>query len=142
MQAYPEASVTTVGFSLGGALALLDGLLIRMLLSTTTDVRVVAYGLPRVGNSEFAGFVDAMLPQSVKRINNKRDPYPIAPAISLGYHNVRGEVHIQNNGKWIACPDDDNADPRCSVGTVTSMNDANFADHLGPYDNVMMTCSS
>jgi predicted lipase len=134
--------VTAVGYSLGGAIALLDGLLLRMLLNPTTEVRVVTYGMPRVGNQEFAGFVDAMLPQSVKHIGNKRDPVPIVPAISLGYHQVSGEIHIQDNGKWIQIPGEDNGDSRAIAGTVTSINNANFADHTGPYNGVSIGCSS
>lgn len=134
--------MTTVGFSLGGAISLLDAVLLRMLLPPTTEVRVVAYGLPRVGNSAFAGFVDAMLPGTVKHINNKKDPLPIVPAISLGYNQIIGEIHIQASGAWISCPGEDNGDPRCSVGTVTSINDATFSDHSGPYDGIMINCNS
>jgi predicted lipase len=141
-QSYPDAIVTTVGFSLGGAISLLDGVLLRMLLPPTTEVRVVAYGLPRVGNSIFAGFVDSILPGTVKHINNKKDPLPIVPAISLGYNQVIGEIHIQDSGAWISCPGEDNGDRRCSVGTVTSINDATFSDHPGPYNGVMINCNS
>lgn len=142
IQSYPDASVTTVGFSLGGAIALLDGVLFRMLLAPTTDVRVVTYGMSRVGNSVFAGFVDALLPGKVKHINNKRDPMPIVPAISLGYNQVSGEIHIQDSGKWISCPGEDNGDPRCVVGTVTSINQATFSDHSGPYNGIMINCNN
>jgi predicted lipase len=132
--------VTAVGFSLGGAIALLDGLLLRMLLDPNTEVRVVTYGMPRVGNQEFASTVDALLAHSVKHIGNKRDPVPIVPAISLGYNQVSGEIHIEDSGKWIQIPGGDNGDPRAIAGTVTSINDANFADHTGPYNGVSIGC--
>ena len=140
--AYPNADVTVIGYSMGGSIALLDGLLFRMLLAPTTNVKVVSYGMSRVGNQAFSSFVDSMLPGTVKRIVNKRDPYPVVPGLSLGYHGVDGEIHIQQNGKWTQCPGDDNGDSRCIAGTVTSINNANFADHVGPYDNIMMTCNS
>ncbi len=142
IQSYPHASVTIVGYSLGGAVALLDGVLLRMLLDPTTQVRVVTYGMPRVGNDVFAGMVDSLLPGSVKHVNNKRDPVPVVPAISLGYRQVAGEVHIQDNGGWISCPGQDNADSRCSAGTVTSINNAQFSDHPGPYNGIMINCNS
>jgi predicted lipase len=141
-QSYPDAIVTTVGFSLGGAISLLDAVLLRMLLNPTTEVRVVAYGMPRVGNDAFADFVDAILPGSVKHINNQRDPLPVVPAISLGYRQVSGEIHIQDSGEWTVCPGQDCGDPRCSAGTVTSINDASFLDHCGPYDGVTINCNS
>ena len=100
--------VTVIGHSLGAALALLDGVRLRLVLAPTTDVRVVGYGMPRVGNQDFANFVDTILPGRVEHFNNKHDPIPIIPAMSLGYHNVMGEVHIQETGEWIACPGQDN----------------------------------
>lgn len=143
MQNYPNAIVTVVGHSLGGALALLDGVLIRMLASPSTNVGVVTYGMPRIGNQAFASFVDAILPGSVKHVNNMRDPYPIVPAIPLGYHQVMGEIHIQEHtGQWVSCPEEDNADSRCIVGTVNSISDARFSDHDGPYNGIMLSCSS
>jgi predicted lipase len=141
-QQYPDADVTIVGFSLGGAIALLDGVLLRMLLNPTTDVKVVTYGMSRVGNNVFAGLVDAMLAGSVKHINNKMDPMPVVPALSLGYTQVAGEIHIQDNGNWVSCPGDDNMDPRCIAGTVTSINNAQFKDHSGPYNGIMINCNS
>jgi predicted lipase len=142
IQSYPDAMVTTVGYSLGGAIALLDGLLLRMLLDPTTEVRVVTYGMSRVGNSAFASMVDAILPGGVKHINNKRDPVPVVPALSLGYNQVSGEIHIQDTGEWISCPGEDNGDPRCTAGTVTSINNAQFSDHPGPYNGIMINCNS
>lgn len=142
VQSYPNSKVTVVGHSLGGAIALIDGLLLKLVLPSTNDVRVYAYGMPRVGNDAFAGFVDGTLPGAVTHINNMRDPVPVVPAISLGYHQVSGEMHIQGNGQWIACPGQDNGDPRCTVGTVTSINNAQFADHMGPYNNIMINCNN
>jgi len=142
IQQYPDAAVTVVGFSLGATIALLDGVLFRMLLDPTTEVRVVAYGMPRIGNQAFAGFVDAILPGKVKHINNKRDPLPVVPALSLGFQQPSGEIHIQQDGSWVQCPGEDNGDSRCSVGTVTSINDASFGDHSGPYNGVMINCNS
>ncbi len=142
IQTYPASRVTIVGHSFGAGLALLDGVLLRMLLAPNTDVRVIAYGLPRIGNDVFANFVDAILPRRVKHIANMRDPVPTVPAISLGYHQCSGEIHIQQSGQWIECPYQDNGDPRCIAGTVSSINSANFNDHYGPYDGVMMSCNS
>ena len=140
LQTYPSTMVTVIGHSLGAALALLDGVRLRMLLAPTTDVKVIGYGMPRVGNHVFASFVDNLLPGSVKHINNKHDPVPIVPAMRLGYHHVVGEIHIQQNGKWISCPGQDNADYRCIVGAVSSIFHAKFSDHSGIYNNVRLIC--
>ena len=142
-QTYPNTMVTVIGHSLGAALALLDGVRLRLLLAPTTDVRVVGYGMPRVGNHAFANFVDAILPGRVEHINNKHDPIPIMPAKFAGYHHVSGEIHIQEEtGEWIGCPGQDNPDPRCIVGAVPSIFQAKFSDHSGPYNNIMLKCIS
>ncbi len=143
LQMHPGASVTTVGHSLGAALALLDGVFLRIQLDPTIKISVVGYGMPRVGNEDFANFVDTILPGRVKHINNKKDPIPIVPGMWLGYHHVSGEVHIQNDsGGWITCPGQDNPDPRCIVGTVSSIFSAKFSDHHGPYNGVILKCNS
>ena len=140
VQMYPGAKVTVIGHSLGAALALLDGVRLRLILPPTIDVRVVGYGMPRVGNQAFASFVDRILPNRVTHINNKHDPIPIVPPIFFGYHHVSGEVHIQETGEWIACPYEDNPDHRCIVGAVPSVFQATFSDHTGPYNGIMLKC--
>ena len=53
---HPSATVATVGHSLGAALALLDGVYPRLQLDPSIRVRVIGYGLPRVGNQDFANY--------------------------------------------------------------------------------------
>jgi hypothetical protein len=143
LQMHTTAMVTVIGHSLGAALALLDGLQLRLVLPSTTDVIVHGYGMPRVGDQDFATFVDDTLPDSVTRINNKLDGIPIVPAMSIGFHHVLGEIHIQEiGGEWIRCPFEDNPDPRCIVGAVPNIHQANLSDHDGPYNRIMLNCHS
>ena len=138
---YQSASVTVVGYSLGAAIALLDGVFLRLQLPPQIEIKVIGFGMPRVGNQNFASFVDAILPNGVVHINNMMDPVPVVPSIQSGYIHCAGEIHIQEvSAEWIACPGDDNPDPHCSAGTVTSLANATLTDHLGPYNNVMMRC--
>ena len=67
-------------------------------------MRVVGYGMPRVGNQDFANFVDGNLGGFVTHINNQEDPVPIVPGRFLGFHHASGEIHIQDPGAWGACP--------------------------------------
>ncbi|KAN0105220.1 Alpha/Beta hydrolase fold [Russula decolorans] len=142
LQTYPSTMVTVIGHSLGAALALLNGVRLRLVLAPTTDVKVVGYGMPRVGNQDFASFVDTILPGRVVHINNKHDLIPIVPFITLGYRHVSGEIHVQETGEWIACPGEDNSDPRCIVGAVPIISQANFSEHSGPYNGMMLECTS
>ena len=99
----------------------------------------IGYGLPRVGNQDFANYVDA-LRLSITHINNKEDFVPILPGRFLGFHHPSGEVHIRDSGAWAACPGQDNDSAECTVGDVTSIFKGKESDHDGPYDGVTMGC--
>jgi len=129
--------VTTVGHSLGAAIALLDGVYLPLHVSGVS-FRMIGYGLPRVGNHAFANYVDANL--AVTHINNKKDPVPIVPGRFLGYHHPSGEVHIKDNNEWVSCPGQDNPSTQCSVGDVPNIFVADLNDHDGPYNGVTMGC--
>ena len=98
------SSVTVIGHSLGGALALLDGVFFSLQLPKNLTVKMISYGMPRVGNQAFANFVDRNLSGRVTHVNNKKDPIPIVPDMFLGFHHPLGEIHILDSGAWDACP--------------------------------------
>ena len=98
------SSVTVVGHSLGAALALLDGVFFSLQLPEDVTVKVIGYGMPRVGNQVFADFVDSKLSGRVTHVNNRKDPIPIVPGRFLGFHHPSGEIHILDSGAWDVCP--------------------------------------
>ncbi|KAH8989474.1 hypothetical protein EDB92DRAFT_1947423 [Lactarius akahatsu] len=55
---YNATSVPTVGHSRGAALSLLDSVHLRLQLPADISVKAVLFGLPRVGNQDWANFVD------------------------------------------------------------------------------------
>ncbi|KAG7094334.1 hypothetical protein E1B28_007933 [Marasmius oreades] len=133
--------VTVVGHSLGGALATLDGVYLRLQLPSSTNVTVINYAAPRVGNPDFANFVDSHVPFT--RITNKKDFVPTLPGQKFfspkPFAHPNGELHINADNTWASCPGHDNPDKQCTVGSVPI-----FAlgvlhegvDHRGPYDGV------
>ncbi|KAK0188493.1 alpha/beta-hydrolase [Armillaria mellea] len=152
-------SVTLVGHSLGAALSLLDAVYLPLHLDASYTV--VGYGLPRVGNQEFADYLDASLPGKISHVNNKQDPVPILPGMALGFHQPSGEVHIDSSNNWNSCPGknepssipflviswlflnnagQDNPAKGCTVGDVSSILVGNLSEHDGPYDGVEMGC--
>ncbi|KAI0027798.1 lipase [Vararia minispora EC-137] len=135
---FDTTSVTVVGHSLGAALALLDGVFLQLHLSSEASVQTIGFGMPRVGNQEWADYVDAHL--NVTHVNNKQDPIPVLPPIFLGYHHPSGEIHIEDSGAWVSCLGQDNPSPHCSHGDVANIFEWNATDHLGPYDGVIMGC--
>ncbi|KAN0121614.1 Alpha/Beta hydrolase fold [Russula decolorans] len=122
------SSVTVVGHSLGGALALLDGVFFSLQLPKDVTVNVISYGMPRVGNQAFANFVDRQLSgrRAVTHVNNREDPIPI--------------IHILDSGAWDACPGQDNPSDSCIVGDVKNIFEGDLRDHGGPYAGITMGC--
>jgi hypothetical protein len=102
MSKYNTTSVTTVGHSLGAAISLLDAVYLPLWLPSTTNFKTIVYGLPRVGNKQFADYVDAHA--TLTHINNKKDPVPILPFKWLGFVHPAGEIHIEESGEWANCP--------------------------------------
>ncbi|KEP48780.1 lipase [Rhizoctonia solani 123E] len=127
--------VTTVGHSLGGAIAALDALYLKKNLPSTISIKAVTYGQPRVGNQEFADLTDKEI-TDFSRITNLKDDIPIVPGRGLGYHHSSGEKHIKSTGIWNACVGQDNTSTDCSTGAVENILVGNVIDHLGPYEGV------
>ena len=95
-------SVTVVGHSAGGAVALLDAVLLSAQPSVSVAVHAITLGMPRVGNKAFADLVDQRI--SLVRIINKEDFIPTLPSPRFGYHHPSGEIRIQESGAWVSCP--------------------------------------
>ncbi|KAI9458357.1 lipase class 3 family protein [Lactarius psammicola] len=137
---HSTSSVAVVGHSLGAALSLLDGVYLSLHLNASVNVRVIGYGMPRVGNQAFANWVDSHLGGQVMHINNRKDPVPTLPNRFLGFHHASGEVHITDSGTWENCPGQDNPSTLCTVGDVPNIFESNASDHHGPYDGISMGC--
>ena len=149
-----------VGHSLGGALAELDSLFMRLNLPEGTTIRGVTFGTPRVGNPAWATYFDSQIAHFT-RINNKRDVVPTVPGRRFGFQHPREEIHIQEDGSAVACPgecdpllcaprsrtdfkfpallgDDDGTDPQCSDLVVPNIAIGRIDDHLGPYHSIFI----
>ncbi|KAL1726026.1 Alpha/Beta hydrolase protein [Schizophyllum commune] len=131
-------TITTVGHSLGGALAELDSVFLK-LNNPDATVNVVTFGKPRVGNEAWAEVVDSTV-DSFKRVDNKHDLIPILPGRGLGSAHPEGEIHIVDEATWVKCPGNDDADDEdCTIKTVPNVFDGDIGDHLGPYNGVTLS---
>lgn len=129
-------SVTTVGHSLGGAIAQMDALMFRLNLPSSISIKSVTYGTPRVGNPAYAAFFDS-LGIDFTRINNDDDVVPIVPGRGLGFAHPKGEVHMLSSGYAVACSGEDNAtDELCQIKSVPTIFQGNILNHLGPYEGI------
>ncbi|KLO05759.1 alpha/beta-hydrolase [Schizopora paradoxa] len=142
MDSHP--SVTLLGHSKGAALALLDAVFMVSHLPDWVFLQTILYGIPRIGNQAFADYVEVNLNwvsnNGYWRINNKKDPIPVNPSMSLGYVNPGLEEHIMENNEWEWCLGPDNPSPYCSVGAVKTNSDGVLSDSYGPYDGVTIGC--
>jgi len=127
-------NVLTTGHSLGAAVALLDATMLKMLLPSDVTVESVTFGMPRVGNQQFADMIDGLIP-GLTRVTNQHDIVPIVPPRVLEYEQVSGEIHItavnstSGAATLVACPGQENS--HCAEGN--SLLDVSIANHLGPY---------
>jgi hypothetical protein len=137
---FATKKVTFVGHSLGAAIAMLDAAYFKTNFPSL-QISVRSYGLPRVGNADWANWADANLGDHI-RITNTEDPIPIVPGRFLGYKHTSGEVHVVNTllqgSQWYTCAGQDNTSPNCSIGDTPNVFGANILDHLGPYDGILM----
>ncbi|CAG7928162.1 unnamed protein product [Penicillium olsonii] len=106
LQKYPDYEVTLVGHSLGGAVAALAGLEMRL---KGWDPLVTTFGEPMVGNEDFVrffdeqfGFGDAvgippMKGRRLRRVTHINDPVPLLPLWEWGYRAHAGEIFISRS---------------------------------------------
>ncbi|KAF3769062.1 alpha/beta-hydrolase [Cryphonectria parasitica EP155] len=104
---HPGYPVRLVGHSLGGAVACLAALEMKVALGWD-DLVVTTFGEPQVGNAGFVAFVDRVFslngspPQddedekgwAYRRVTHVKDPVPLLPLSEWGYRPHAGEVFI------------------------------------------------
>ncbi|CAN8098888.1 unnamed protein product [Discula destructiva] len=107
---HPDYPIHVVGHSLGGAVACLAALELRLALGWH-DLTVTTFGEPQAGNAGFAAFVDAVFnlvpteqqqdekvglleKRRYRRVTHVGDPVPLLPLSEWGYRPHGGEVFI------------------------------------------------
>jgi len=97
IQQFPHYEVWVLGHSLGGAVAVLYA--IDLKIEKGIHVKVVTYGGPRMGNQAFAEFTNDILAANYFRITHLHDPVPFLPLTSLGYMHLSSEYY-QSTWSW------------------------------------------
>lgn len=130
---YPTYQIQLVGHSLGGAVACLAALELKLSLGWD-DLLVTTFGEPRVGNDQLARYIDAAFSlggtshlehSSYRRVTHDNDPVPLLPLEEWGYRSHAGEIYIAKQelqpteADVRTCVGD--ADPECSTGAETSL---------------------
>jgi hypothetical protein len=126
--------ISIASHSLGAALGLLDAVMFKQQLPGIA-IKFVGYGMPRVGNQDFANWVDANL-SDVTRVANQQDIVPILPGRFLGFRHPSGEIHIAENGKFMKCNGQESEEDGCTIDETPNIFVGEPADHSGPYGKV------
>lgn len=128
---HPDYAVHLVGHSLGGAVATLAALELRV-VHGWDDVTVTTFGEPRIGNAALARFVDDVFglndnksnaspaESRFRRVTHADDPVPLLPLAEWGFRSHSGEIYIAKQALPPGPEDvrfcDGPADQRCIAG--------------------------
>ncbi|KAK8125481.1 triacylglycerol lipase [Apiospora kogelbergensis] len=127
---YPDYPIHLVGHSLGGAVAALAALEMKVILGWD-NVVVTTFGEPRVGNVGFVRYLDAVFglknkhtdaeQYDYRRLTHVDDPVPLLPLSEWGFRSHAGEMFISKSDLSPA-PEDiflcvGDIDPGCIAGS-------------------------
>ncbi|KAI1382092.1 alpha/beta-hydrolase [Hypoxylon crocopeplum] len=128
---YPEYPIHLVGHSLGGAVAALAALELKV-ISGWNNLTVTTFGEPRVGNDGFVDYINSVFQlgdvgkqfeaQTYRRVTHVDDPVPLLPLSEWGYRSHAGEFFISKSdlppepSDIQPCIGD--YDPRCIAGSA------------------------
>ncbi|GFP81922.1 lipase [Phtheirospermum japonicum] len=141
---YGDIKIMVTGHSMGGAMAAICGLDLRLSLGEK-NVQVMTFGQPRIGNAAFATYFNKIVPDTI-RVTNDHDIVPHLPPYyhyfpQKTYHHFAREVWLYNIGFGSliytvekVC-DGSGEDPTCS----RSVSGNSISDHLAYY-GVKMGC--
>jgi hypothetical protein len=116
----PDYSLTLVGHSLGGAMATIAAVAVKLPEGySPKNVSVITYGSPRVGNQEFVDKFNSLGYQSF-RVVHDTDFVVQVPSSSQGYVHVPTEFWIFN-GTIYKCPGSENPDCSSQLGGLFSV---------------------
>ena len=126
----PTADVLITGHSLGGALATLCLLDLRLTLDAKLSFApLYIYGAPRVGNAPFATY-SASVGVPIFRVVHHRDPVPHIPFKTWGYvHPPREVFYDASMTSYVIC-DGSGEDPTCSYRFIFALDAFAVRDHL------------
>ena len=131
---YPTSQIYFTGHSLGGAMTQLAAVdFVDRHSDAASRVSVYTFGQPRVGNLDFANYVDTMSYTSrIFRVAKEGDIVPHVPPTFLGYyhHLSQFEVLKKNKGLFECQPDGPAGESKqCQL----SLNQLDLLQHITGY---------
>lgn len=110
---HPGAKIAVLGHSLGAAIATFAFVDIYQQIQRVDYF--FTFGSPRVGNPNFATFVNSLNTEAFKaRITHNEDPVPHLPLDSMGFLHIDREVfYVEDNSEFTICAENQE-DPMCA----------------------------
>ena len=135
LRKYNETQISVVGHSLGAAIGLLAALHFEKEIEGGVK-HAYLYGLPRVGNLEFANSVDKHLKGKLLYTINGNDLISRVPPRSFGFQHPSGQIWIKhsNGNDWEFYPGQENVHGHLTV--IPSPN--TLANHVGVYYHTLL----
>jgi len=124
---FPDYPVLVTGHSLGGAIATLAAVEFALNETINNSVRLWTYGCPRVGNKQFAGYVNSKY-INASRVTWARDPIPHLPPTIVGYEHYNTEYWYNSPTEYKKCLKTE--DPSC-IDSVWVSSPWDHAQYLG-----------
>jgi len=133
-QTYPGKQLCITGHSLGAALAGVCA--VDLIEEGYSNLLVYTYGEPRIGNLNFANYMQTILP-NYYRVINDRDIVPKLPYQWMGFHHQTQEIWETPEGakNFKQCSQTNGEDPTCS----DSVDSESIFDHIHYY-GVLLDC--
>ena len=108
---YPGYSVVVTGHSYGAACG---QFLAMEVVNNGISVKLYDYGQPRVGDSNYAAFVNTKIHEYYRTTHNKDIVPHVPPIEGFGYHHSCREIFEDYTGKLNLCSATNCEDPKCS----------------------------
>lgn len=108
---YPGYSVVVTGHSYGAACG---QLLAMELVKNGINVKLYDYGQPRVGDANYAAFVNTKISEYYRTTHNKDIVPHVPPIEGFGYQHSCREIFEDSTGKLNVCSATNCEDPKCA----------------------------
>ena len=124
---YGYSNVIVTGHSLGAAIAQMMGM---ELVAVNISNIIYNYGQPRVGDKDYARFVNSILEQQLKlyRFTHDKDIIPHVPPLDIGYVHSCREIFENINGTLKNCSLENCEDQTCA--NQFPLIDTNIKEHM------------
>jgi len=108
---YPGYSVVVTGHSYGASCG---QLLAMELVKKGINVKLYDYGQPRVGDANYATFVNTKIAEYYRTTHNKDIVPHVPPIEGFGYQHSCREIFEDSSGKLTVCSATNCEDPKCA----------------------------